>query len=123
MPHLGTFPRMPKDKSLSVGQSAPQPLISGAAIDLNGLCDMHPRLPSEMAALMVIRAALGLQRNRHASGTDIQMAIERVALRCVLRWPAADLGTAKQHDENRITEDGAEAIALAVAHKNGARGL
>ena len=45
------------------------------------------------------------------------MAIERAVSRCVLIWPAADLETAKQHDANRITEDGAEAIALAVAHK------
>src|SRR5208282_5421795 len=93
------------------------PMTDGAAIDLNGLCDMHPRLPGDMAGVMVMRAALGLQRNKHSSGADLQLAIENVVSRCVLTWPVADLGTAKQHDYNRITEDGAEAIALAVAHK------
>ena len=66
---------------------------------------------------MVTRAALGLGRNKHSSGAELQMAIERAVSRCALTWPAADLGVAKQHDENRITEDGAEAIALAVAHQ------
>ena len=69
-----------------------------------------------MAWLMVLRAALGLQRNKHSSGVAIQMTIESQATRGILKWPLADLATAKQHDQNRITEDGAEAIALAVAH-------
>lgn len=43
------------------------------------------------------------------------MAIESVGLRCALTWLDADLGTMEQHDSKRITEDGAEAIALAVA--------
>ena len=92
-------------------------MSEGAAIDLGDLCEMHPRLPGDMAAVMVMRASLGLQRNRHSSGADLQMAVESAVSRCTLIWPAADLGTAKQHDHNRITEDGAEAIALAVAHK------
>lgn len=66
---------------------------------------------------MVTRAALGLGRNKHSSGAEIQMDIERAVSRCALTWPAADPGVAEQHDENRITEDGAEAIALAVAHQ------
>ena len=101
----------------SVAQSEPQPLAAGAAIDLNCLGGMHPRLPGDMAGMMVMRAALGLQRNKHSSGADLLIDIESAVSRCALAWPAADLGTAKQHDHNRITEDGAEAIALAVAHK------
>ena len=88
----------------------------GAAIDLSGLREMHPLLPPEMVLLMQLRAALGLQRNKHAPGAVLQLAIESEELRCVLRWPPADLGTVDQHDSKHITEDGAEAIALAVAH-------
>ncbi len=108
---------MNKVRPLPAGQSGPKPLIDGAAIDLGCLSEMHPRLPDDMAGLMVIRAALGLQRNQHATGAELRMTIENETFRCALLWPAADLGTATQHDHNRITEDGAEAIALAVAHK------
>ncbi len=97
------------------GQSEPQ--AARAAVDLSCLCAMHPRLPGDMAVVMVLRAALGLQRNKHASGADFQMDIESAVSRCALLWPAADLATAAQHDSKRITEDGAEAIALAVAHE------
>jgi hypothetical protein len=45
------------------------------------------------------------------------MAMESAKSSCVLTWPTADLGTLEQYDSKRITEDGAEAIALAVAHK------
>lgn len=45
------------------------------------------------------------------------MAIQDAVSGCVLLWAAADPGAANQHDYNRVTEDGAEAIALAVAHK------
>jgi hypothetical protein len=70
-----------------------------------------------MAESMVTQAALGLQRNRHSSGAELHMAMESAKSSCVLTWPTADLGTLEQYDSKRITEDGAEAIALAVAHK------
>ena len=41
---------------------------------------------------MVVRAALGLQRNNHSPGAELQMAIESARLRCLLTWPPADLG-------------------------------
>jgi hypothetical protein len=78
---------------------------------------MHPRLPGDLAIIMTLRAALGLQRNKHSAGVNLHMAIENAASGCALMWTVADLAVAKQHDHNRITEDGAEAIALAVAHK------
>lgn len=92
-------------------------MAKSAGIDLTRLCDMHPRLPAEMGVIMALRAALGLQRNKHLPGTELQMAIEGARLREPLTWLAADLGTLAQHDSRRITEDGAEGIALAVAHK------
>lgn len=93
-----------------------QPMSGSPTLDLSRLCDMHPRLPGDLAAIMAMRAALGLQRNKHSDGVNLHMAIEKAVSGCVLTWPAAELGLAKQHDHNRITEDGAEAIALAVAH-------
>lgn len=94
-----------------------QPMPDSPALDLSRLCEMHPRLPGDLAAIMVVRAALGLQRNKHADGVNLHMAIENAVSGCPLTWPVADLAHAKQHDHNRITEDGAEAIALAVAHE------
>jgi len=36
----------------------------------------------------------------------------------LLSWPGADLSKIDQHDHNPITEDGAEAVALALAHRH-----
>src|SRR5207245_6631586 len=44
--------------------------------------------------------------------------VERVVSSGLLSWPAADLSKIDQHDHNRITEDGAEAVALALAHRH-----
>ena len=109
---------MARERPPSEGQpGTSQPMADATGIDLGALRDMHPRLPPDMGAMMVLRAALGLQRNNHSPGAELQMAIESARLRCVLTWPAADLGTLEQHDSKHITEDGAEAIALAVARR------
>ena len=78
---------------------------------------MHRRLPSDLALIMIGRAALALERNSHKSGANISMDLERTLGSCMLYWPAADLSEADQHDPNRITEDGAEAVSLAIAHR------
>jgi len=118
LPISGEQRSMTGKRSLSGSKpETPQPVADGGGVDLACLRDMHPRLPPDMAAVMVTRAALGLQRNKHSSGTALEIDIEAVVLCFILRWPDADPSTAKQHDFNRITEDGAEAIALAVAHK------
>ena len=104
-------------KKRSRGKFKLPSVTDGEGIDLGHLCDMHPRLPGDVAGLMVLRAALGLQRNHHSSGAELQMTIEGARSHCVLTWPAGDLDTKVQHDSNRITEDGAEAIALAVAYR------
>jgi hypothetical protein len=86
-------------------------------IDLAQLREMHTRLPIDLAVAMVGRAALALERNNHASGVKISLDLDKVVTSGLLSWPAADLGKIDQHDHNRITEDGAEAVALAVAHR------
>ena len=87
-------------------------------INLAELREMHPRLPEDLVLLMTTRAALGLQRNGHGSPAAIHLNLEPAAIQGMLGWPGADLATLDQHDHNRVTEDGAEAVALALAHRH-----
>ena len=66
--------------------------------------------------IMATRAGLGLQRNGHGTPVDLALQVERTKSRALLAWETSDAREEKQHDGRRITEDGAEAIALAVAH-------
>lgn len=79
---------------------------------------MHSRLPSDLALVMVERAALALERNAHTAGVRLSVNMERIQSSGLLSWPGADLSKLDQHDDNRITEEGAEAVALAVAHRH-----
>ena len=63
---------------------------------------------------IVVRAALGLQRNGHASGVRLDIDVVRVQISGCLDWPTANIDKLNQHDHNRVTEDGAEAVALAL---------
>lgn len=92
--------------------------FSAMEINLAELREMHPRLPEDLVLLMMVRAALGLQRNGHGSPVAISLDLEPVALRGLLGWPGSDLASLDQHDHNRVTEDGAEAVALALAHRD-----
>lgn len=89
----------------------------GVDIDLALLREMHKRLPPEVALAIVVRAGLALEKNGHSPGSHLQVKVERTVTGCGLFWPKVELDEASQHDENRITEDGAEAVALAVAHQ------
>ena len=86
--------------------------------DLAKLREMHARLPADLALVMVGRAALALERNAHTSGVRLSLNLERVLSSGMLSWPGADSSKVAQHDYNRITEDGAEAVALALAHRH-----
>ncbi len=87
-------------------------------INLGELHEMHPRLPEDLVLVMTARAALGLQRNGHGSPAAISLDLERVVTQGVLSWASSDLASLDQHDYNRVTEDGAEAVALALAHRD-----
>jgi len=87
-------------------------------IDLAKLREMHARLPADLALLMVVRAALALERNAHKPGVRLSLRLEGVLGSSMLSWPGADMTKIDQHDHNRITEDGAEAVALALAHRH-----
>ena len=88
-------------------------------IDLAELREMHSRLPTDLALVLVGRAALALERNAHTSGVRLSLDLEHLLSDGMLSWPGADLSSIDQHDYNRITEDGAEALALALVHKHG----
>ena len=87
-------------------------------IDLSLLREMHARLPNDLVLVMVGRAALALGRNNHSSGVAFSIDLDKTITNCKLSWLNAELGDMVQHDYNRVTEDGAEAIALAVAHRH-----
>lgn len=86
-------------------------------LDLAALREMHPQLPFDITLVMVGRAALALERNAHKPGVNLSLELERALSGVSLLWQAADLGHIEQHDHNRITEDGAEAVALALAYR------
>ena len=86
-------------------------------MDLGSLCRMHPRLPMDMAAVMIGRAALGLQNQKHSPGATLHMVVEDQHHMATLLWPLTAPEVGLQHDDNQITEDGAEAIALAMTHE------
>ena len=83
-------------------------------IDLSRLAEMHPKLERIMASVLTLRAALGLARNNHSSGAELQMNIEREESMRAILLPSVDIEMTEQHDSKRVTEEGAEAIALAV---------
>ena len=83
---------------------------------MSQLGQMHPRLPAAVALLLIGRAALALQRNRHKPGVAMSVRIDNTSTKASLFWSPADLKEAGQHDENRITEDGAEAVMLSLGH-------
>ena len=92
--------------------------IQSVDIDLNQLREMHTKLGVAQASILVERAAFALERNAHKPGVRLSMDLERVLSFGFLAWPNADMGKIEQHDHNRITEDGAEAVALALAHRH-----
>jgi hypothetical protein len=82
-------------------------------IDLDALAKLHPDLPDEVAGMMALGAAISLQR-RHEPGVVLTVALAGDSFKEELVWKKREASTANKVDENRATEDGAEAIALGV---------
>ena len=78
---------------------------------------MHPELQLILALILVERAAFALERNAHKPGVSLFLEVERLRSGALLSWPRAEMSKIDQHDRNRITEDGAEAVALAIVHR------
>ena len=77
---------------------------------------MHPLLPATTAAEYAHRAAIGLERHRHVSGVVLKTRFDREKRDASLHWTSATPGAEDQLDGNRVTEDAAEAVALAFVH-------
>ena len=78
---------------------------------------MHPGLPLDMVLWMVGQAAFALERNAHTSAARLTLDLQKIAGQATLSWPGARASELEMHDDNRITEDGAEAVALALVHR------
>jgi hypothetical protein len=85
-------------------------------LDLMQLKSMHPLLPASTATEYAHRAAVGLERHDHKTGVTLVTLVENEARDASLHWDMAAFGAAEQHDRHRITEDAAEAVALALVH-------
>jgi hypothetical protein len=80
------------------------------------LKNMHPFLPASTAVEYSHRAGLGLERHRHAPGVSLATVFEGETPEASLHWVRPPVGDAEQLDRHRITEDAAEAVALALVH-------
>jgi hypothetical protein len=85
-------------------------------LDLMQLQSMHPLLSAFTAAEFAHRAGLGLERHLHVPGVALDVLDEGVAYEARLHWAGSPFGDLELHDRHRITEDAAEAIALALVH-------
>ena len=82
-------------------------------IDLEALADAAG-LPEDAAAPLAHRAAVALER-RHRPGVRLTGALRGAALDEELQWRPRSAEAAAYEDVNRVTEEGAEAIALSLA--------
>lgn len=84
-------------------------------LDLERLRDVHPSLPEEVAAEFALKAALALQR-RHAPGVVARVSVGAESQQATLHWNVRKTNDAMQLDYQRVTEGGAEALALSLVH-------
>lgn len=80
------------------------------------LKQVHPLLPATTALEYGHRASIGLERQGHVPGVFLDARLDDEAREAILQWVSPSPGDAEQLDQHRITEDSAEAIALALVH-------
>lgn len=90
--------------------------MEAVELDLMALKTMHPLLPLSTALEYAHRAGIGLERHGHAPGVLLATRFDRESRDATLRWLSPPAGDANQLDRLRVTEDAAEAIALALVH-------
>jgi hypothetical protein len=84
-------------------------------MDLETLHTLHPELPDFQANALKGAAAIALQRREHVPGAKLLLKVGANTLEMALTWDPRS--GAHMLDEKRVTEDGAECVALAiVAH-------
>jgi hypothetical protein len=77
---------------------------------------MHPLLPASTALEYTHRAAVGLNRHGHTPGVAIAIFLDEVSNTGSLTWASGLPTDSAQLDFQRVTEDAAEAIVLAMVH-------
>ena len=82
---------------------------------LQALCSIHPALRGHLVDLPKC-GALALQRSGHNSPVQAGVDDDGIKSMAEIEWLAQDLTVLAVLDTNRVTEDGAEAIALAYAN-------
>lgn len=86
-------------------------------VDLRLLREMHPLLPATTAVEYAFRAGLALERRGHASGVELAVAHEEEVEQAMpMVWDSSLDDALMQLDAIRVTEDGAEAVALVLAN-------
>jgi hypothetical protein len=84
-------------------------------LDIRLMKQMHPLLPATTAVEYSFRAALALEHRGHASGRPLGVLNEQDAKRDIpVHWEPAGTEGQVSLDRIRITEDGAEAVALVL---------
>jgi hypothetical protein len=84
-------------------------------IDLERLGERHAELPVIVAKSLGFHAAVALERC-HRPGVVLSAEVCGAEKRHALDWQPLDAAASVQVDPHRATEDGAEAVALALVH-------
>lgn len=83
-------------------------------IDLSDLGSLHPDLPDELVGAFQMYAAIALERQRHVSGVEFLVTVSNTLVNETIVWRKRKAKDASMLDMNRVTEDGAECLALLV---------
>jgi hypothetical protein len=86
-------------------------------IDLDDVARLCPGLRAESAEPLAFRAVIALQRH-HQSGVKLSGTMRGKDLREALKWKERPAQLTEMEDFNRVTEEGAEALALALAGRH-----
>jgi hypothetical protein len=84
-------------------------------MDLEQVAVLHPDLPEDLARALVMYASVALERQHHAPGVGFAVVVRGQSKEEVLVWRERLPSEAPMLDMNRVTEDGAECLALLVA--------
>lgn len=78
------------------------------------LAKHHALLHPDIVRTLALHAAVALQQSGHSEPVAIAVRQDEVSSDWMLRWLTCDLAVATVLDTNRVTEDGAEAVALCI---------
>lgn len=84
-------------------------------LDLQALFDVHPKLRGYAVDLTKL-GALALQRSGHVSPVEAEIDHSGRLTEATVEWLPQEPGLLAQLDVKRVTEDGAEAVALAYVN-------